>query len=224
MFRNICSVFSIRRVTERVVTLFALLSLGIATVAVLGLIAIPANAQDSADVQAKIASAMSAGPANITKDATIFDRKFDADGKYVVLRQGNNGWYCLPDIAASLEQDPQCLDQTWLDAVYAFRAGKPVTVSIPGIAYMLAGGDHPSYTDPKAAKPPTGEDWHKSGPHLMVILPGGDLASGVTCTDSVMDSDNDCVMFPNTPLAHLMIPVGDMSMSSMSAEATQASS
>jgi hypothetical protein len=186
------------------------------------LIAVAVTAQDDAATQAKIASAMSAGPASITKDATIFDRKFDADGKYVVLRAGTNGWYCLPDIAASPEQDPQCLDQTWLDAVYAFRAGKPVVITNPGIAYMLAGGDHPSYTDPKAATPPTGENWHKSGPHLMVILPGADLSGGVTCTDSMMGADNSCVMFPDTPLAHLMVPIGDMG--AMGAEATQASS
>jgi len=209
---------------------FVVLALVLVSVSLIAVAAVTAQtnatSEPSADIQAKIESAMSAGPANITKDATIFDRAFDADGKFVVLRQGNNGWYCLPDIAASPEQDPQCLDQTWLGALYAFRAGKPVVVTTPGIAYMLAGGDHPSYTDPKAVTPPTGETWHKSGPHLMVILPSADLTSGVTCTDSVMDSDNDCVMFPDTALAHLMIPVGDMGMdvSSMTAQATEASS
>jgi hypothetical protein len=181
-----------------------------------------ATPQDNSVVQAKISSAMSAGPSSITQDATIFDRAFDADGHFVVLRQGNNGWYCLPDIAASPQPDPQCIDQTWLDAIYAFRAGKPVVITQPGIAYMLAGGDHPSYTDPKAATPPPSEDWHQSGPHLMILLPGTDLTTFSACTDAMMDSDNSCAMFPNTPLAHLMVPVGDMA--SMGAQATPAAS
>jgi hypothetical protein len=178
------------------------------------------TAQDAA-TQAKIDSAMSAGPASISKDATIFDRKFDADGKYVVLRAGTNGWYCLPDVPTTPGNDPACYDQTWIDAMYASRAGKPVNVTVPGIGYMLQGGDHPSYTDPAATKPAAGDDWHVSGPHLMIILPSM-VGLPAVCTDAVMNSDNDCAMFPGTPLAHLMVPVGDMA--AMGAVATQASS
>ena len=178
------------------------------------------TAQDAA-TQAKIDSAMSAGPASISKDATIFDRKFDADGKYVVLREGTNGWYCLPDVPTTPGNDPACYDQTWIDAMYASRAGKPLNITVPGIGYMLQGGDHPSYTDPAATKPAAGDDWHVSGPHLMIILPSA-VGLPAVCTDAVMNSDNDCAMFPGTPLAHLMVPVGDMA--AMGAVATQASS
>ncbi len=185
------------------------------------LTAVVVIAQDDAAVQAKIDSAMSAGPMSIAQDATIFDRAFDANGKFVVLRVGTNGWYCLPDIAATPGIDPVCEDQTWLDAIYASRAGNPVNVTVPGIAYMLQGGSHPSYTDPAASKPAAGDDWHISGPHLMIILPSTVGLPGV-CTDAVMNSDNSCAMFPDTPLAHLMVPVGDMA--AMGAVATQASS
>src|SRR5687768_16787837 len=56
-----------------------------------------AVAQDEADVEAKIANAMSAGPLGITAEATVIDMAFDADGKFVVLRPGTNGWFCAVD-------------------------------------------------------------------------------------------------------------------------------
>ena len=44
--------------------------------------------------QAKVARAMSAGPAEVTKSARIVDT--DSNGKTVVLREGNNGFTCMP--------------------------------------------------------------------------------------------------------------------------------
>jgi hypothetical protein len=44
--------------------------------------------------QIKIARAMSAGPAGVAKAARIVDT--DAQGKMVVLREGNNGFTCMP--------------------------------------------------------------------------------------------------------------------------------
>src|SRR4051794_16493272 len=59
--------------------------------------AAPAAGRATPDAQAKFVDAMSAGPATITKDATILDWAMDANGKFVVLRQGSNTWSCLPD-------------------------------------------------------------------------------------------------------------------------------
>ena len=44
--------------------------------------------------QVKIVRAMSAGPADVAKTARIVDT--DAQGKMVVLREGNNGFTCMP--------------------------------------------------------------------------------------------------------------------------------
>lgn len=51
-----------------------------------------ANSDES--TQIKIARAMSAGPAEVGKAARIVDT--DAQGKTVVLREGNNGFTCMP--------------------------------------------------------------------------------------------------------------------------------
>ena len=40
---------------------------------------------------------MSAAPSTVSANATILDNEIDDAGKFVVLREGSNGWYCLPD-------------------------------------------------------------------------------------------------------------------------------
>lgn len=44
----------------------------------------------------KIADALRAGPAFITKDATILDWPATKGGEYRVLRKGTSEWSCLP--------------------------------------------------------------------------------------------------------------------------------
>jgi hypothetical protein len=46
----------------------------------------------------KIADALRAGPAFITKDATVLDWPSASGGEYRVLRRGSNEWTCLPTI------------------------------------------------------------------------------------------------------------------------------
>src|SRR4051812_10611695 len=54
-------------------------------------------AASEADTQVKIANAMSAAPSTVSANATILDNALDADGHFVVLREGSNGWSCFPD-------------------------------------------------------------------------------------------------------------------------------
>jgi hypothetical protein len=115
----------------------------------------PAAGQETA---AKIASAMSAAPSSVAETATILDNELDADGKFVVLREGSNGWYCLPDAFGTPGPDPWCFDQTWLAWTYEFMAGKEPNVTVPGLAYMLQGGSEASNTDPFATAPAAGEE------------------------------------------------------------------
>lgn len=176
--------------------------------AALGLPAGAAVAQDDADVEAKIANAMSAGPLGITADATILDWAFDDSGKFVVLRPGTNGWSCAPDDPATPANDPVCYDQEWLDWTYAFVAGEAPNVTKPGFSYMYQGGDTASNTDPALTEPAPGEDWVHSGPHVMVILPASVDVSGLS---TAHDSPDPNVMWAGTPYEHIMWPVGGTS-------------
>lgn len=158
------------------------------------------------DAAAKIESAMSAAPASVSAEAMILDNAFDDDGKFVVLRDGSNGWYCFPDIPASPGNDPQCMDQTWLDWTYAFYAGEEPQVTMPGLEYMLQGGSDPSNTDPLATEPAPGEEWVSSPPHVMLLLPG-ELDPAVFSTDH--HSGLPYIMWAGTPYEHIMMPVTD---------------
>ena len=118
--------------------------------------------QDDADTAAKIANAMSAAPSTVAANATILDNELDDAGKFVVLREGSNGWYCLPDALGTPGPDPWCFDQTWLDWAYAFMAGEEPNTQVLGLAYMLQGGSDASNTDPFATEPAAGDEWMAS--------------------------------------------------------------
>jgi hypothetical protein len=166
----------------------------------------PAASQEDEDAAAKIENAMSAAPAALAEDATILDNELDDDGKFVVLREGSNGWYCFPDVASTPGNDPFCGDQTWLDWSYSFVAGEEPNVTVPGLAYMLQGGSEASNTDPSAAEPTAGEEWLASPPHVMFVMPG-DLDQTVFSTEH--DSGGPWIMWAGTPYEHIMMPVAE---------------
>ena len=172
-----------------------------------GLIAGTVAAQNNGVTQAKIASAMSAGPLIIAQDATIEDTEVDANGKPIVLRAGKNGWICNPDSPASPGNDPICYDKVWQAWFDAAAAGKKPNeaVTVPGFAYMYQGGSHASMTDPTLAEPPAGKPWMSLPPHIMIALPAGVDISGIG-TDPT--SGNAWVMFPHTPFEVILVPVG----------------
>jgi hypothetical protein len=70
---------------------------------------------------------------------------------------------------------------------------------------MLMGGTAASNTDPFATQPPAGHKWMEDGPHVM-IFNAPEMMAGYP-TGEMPDTSQPYVMFPNTPYAHLMIPV-----------------
>src|SRR3954462_13551594 len=93
----------------------------------------PAAGQATPDAATKIANAMSAAPASLAEKATILDNALDADGKFFVLREGSNGWYCLPDALGTPGHDPWCFDKTWLEWAHPFVAKKEPNTTVPGL-------------------------------------------------------------------------------------------
>jgi hypothetical protein len=183
-----------------------LLVVGIGTIA-FGMVRSTAVAsQDDADVAAKIADAMRAGPSSLSNDATILDYEMDEAGNFVVLRDGSNGWACLPDTPGTPSDDPMCFDQAWMEWMQAFMAGEEPTTTVPGLAYMLQGGTDASNTDPFATEPAAGEEWVVSAPHVMLIT-HEELDQTVFSTDP--DSGGPWIMFAGTPYEHIMMPVAD---------------
>lgn len=150
-----------------------------------------------------IASAESAGPPSIAKAATIVS--FDAEGHMRTLREGTNGFTCVPDVVETPGPDPMCADAGWLQWMDAWVAHKPPPDGLTGVGYMLAGGSDPDNLDPFAVQPPEGREWVTTGPHLMLFHVGADLAAFPTGPQP--DTSKPYVMYPGTPYAHIMAPV-----------------
>jgi hypothetical protein len=166
----------------------------------------PSQAQHVTPVSrdAKIANALTAAPQEITRDAAVRDWPSKDGEGLALLRPGTNGWSCLPDDPTTPGNDPTCVDQTFLDAVSAFFSGQTPRVTRVGYGYMLTSDAEGSNVDPTATKATPTNQWHHAGPHVMLIYPDPKMLDGLPTTPS---AQGPYVMFPGTPIAHVMLPV-----------------
>ncbi|OGB28847.1 MAG: hypothetical protein A3F78_07345 [Burkholderiales bacterium RIFCSPLOWO2_12_FULL_61_40] len=162
------------------------------------------KAKTSASDQKMIQSAMKAAPKKVSAAAKIV--AMEADGQMRTLREGSNGFTCMPDNPATPGPDPMCMDKTSLEWANAWMGHKTPETGKVGFMYMLAGGTDASNTDPYATKPGVDKHWVKTGPHVMIV--GAD-ASFYDMYPKSADPDTSApyVMWPGTPYQHLMIPV-----------------
>jgi hypothetical protein len=148
-------------------------------------------------IQEKIARAMSAGPDNVSKFSRIVDT--DEQGKMVVLREGNNGFTCMPGNPKVVAEPPMCVDAAsmqWFADAKAHKS-KP-TNTVPGITYMLAGASQRSDSDPND----TTSMPIDVGPHWMIMWPFDPKTSGLTTTHQPTGA---YIMWAGSPYAHLHI-------------------
>src|SRR4051794_9874197 len=67
----------------------------------------------TADDNALIQSAMTAAPSKVATGATVVVP--EPDGKMRTLRQGNNGFTCMPDNPTTPGKDPMCMDKSAME-------------------------------------------------------------------------------------------------------------
>ncbi len=164
----------------------------------------PGAAPMSAQDRSLVASAMQAAPARVAENATIVVA--EADGRMRTLRQGTNGFTCMPDNPTTPGPDPMCMDRNALDWAQAWMAKRPPAVGRIGFMYMLAGGTDASNTDPFAQRPTGTNAWISTGPHVMVV--GADSAFYDQYPRLAQpDTRQPYVMWPGTAWQHLMVPV-----------------
>jgi len=128
----------------------------------------------------KITNALSAGPPWIADDATVVELTMTTTAGTPkvterVIRQGTNGWTCMPDTPGRPQHDPICADETtkkWLTAV---MEGRKPNIDRVGLSYMLLGEARQGQNVPPAKDPATVRDWYYVGPHVMVVLPDDDM-------------------------------------------------
>ena len=124
----------------------------------------------------KIASAMRAGPAFITENATVLDWPPKPGEEYRVIRKGSNEWTCLPAIPgyphdasdSAFKREPGCYDPIFLEWMQDSLAGRTPHIRRIGISYMYLGLWKPAKD---------GHEFHV-GPHLMVVGPNQEEFQG----------------------------------------------
>lgn len=165
-----------------------------------GLVLAPAFAEDDA---ALIKSAEAAAPAAVSSGATVY--AVGADGQMKTLREGTNGYWCMPNDPATPSEDPMCGDANSMEWAMAWMSKKEPPKGKVGLIYMLAGGSDSSNTDPYATAPTDTNNWIRTGPHVM-IMNATEVMTGYP-TDAKPDTSKPYVMWHGTPYAHLMVPV-----------------
>jgi hypothetical protein len=147
--------------------------------------------------QVKIARAMSAGPTDVAKSAKIVDT--DAHGNTVVLREGNNGFTCMPGNPKVVGEPPMCVDAPSMQWFADAKAHKPKpTNTVPGITYMLAGATQRSDSDPHDITSMPID----VGPHWMVMWPFDPKTTGLPTKHR---PNGAYIMYAGSPYAHLHI-------------------
>lgn len=146
--------------------------------------------------------AMSAGPADVSKDATI--AVMNDDMKTIrEVKKGTNGWLCIV-----MGEDSMCADKAWQAWAQAWMGHtKPAGLTSVGIAYMLNGDHGASNTDPYAMEAKPDNSWIVSPPHIMVLSPDTKLIDSLP-TDP--NSGGPWVMWKGTDYAHIMVPTVPM--------------
>jgi hypothetical protein len=151
-----------------------------------------------------IASAMTAAPESVAKNATIV--VMQADGSMRQLRQGHGPFTCMPDNPATPGPDPMCMDVNAMAWVHAWVSHETPPAGKTGFMYMLAGATDASNTDPYATAPASDKHWIETGPHIMIVgAEPGFLAAYPKNADP--DTSAPYVMWADTPYQHLMVPV-----------------
>ena len=147
----------------------------------------------------KIARAMSAAPSDINENATIMD----VDG--TILREGSNEWVCLPGVGLIPgDKHPMCNDLVWMKWMAAVGSGTEFSTDVVGVSYMLQGDAMVNNDNPMATDPNDGGVWVQDGPHLMMLFPNRDLVANLPRDPFVGGA---YVMWADTPLWHVMVPV-----------------
>lgn len=145
-----------------------------------------------------IASAMTAAPASLAKDAAIIAP--NPDGTMKMLREGTNGFTCMPGGPTNPVGFPMCMDANGANWMAAWRERRPPSADAAGLIYML------SVSPGAAQKSNASSACVRSGPHIMIV--GSPTLVKSYAASAQPGGKAPFVMSAGTPYAHLIVPVG----------------
>lgn len=118
----------------------------------------------------KIRNASAAGPSFIAERATIIDwADPKVTGRLVMgrtLREGSNGWTCMPDMPGRPQHAPMCADESMMKFLMSVIAGKQPKIDKVGLSYMLLGEAREGQNIPPTKDPSQVKQWFYTGPHI----------------------------------------------------------
>ena len=142
--------------------------------------------------QAQIARAIAAGPGKQVTDFARIEGS-DAQGKKIVLREGKNGFTCLPGNPKVLGRPASCSNQAAQQWSADLAAGKPApTNTVAGFIYMESGATERSTSGATV----------KIGPQWMIVWPFDPKTTGLSATEK---DTGAFILWAGTPYAHLHI-------------------
>ena len=140
-----------------------------------------------------------AAPADVLKDATIMN--MSAEGEMTIIRPGTNGWTCMDSPGGAM-----CADAGGMAWGKAWQSKGPAPQML-GFIYMLKGDNGGSNTDPYATTETSGNNWVKTGPHVMIVGAEAESMMQGYPRSATPDPAKPYVMWPGTPYEHLMLPI-----------------
>ena len=147
--------------------------------------------------------AMLAAPENVSGNATIMA----ADG--AILKEGTNGWVCMPGSPPNENVNPMCVDpawQNWLQEYMKAVNGEAYEYDSEsasfGVSYMLVGDIAVDNNEPFNQDQSKGV-WVAERPHLMLLLP----ASMMKDLPTDPYAGGPYVMWEGNDFVHVMVPL-----------------
>jgi hypothetical protein len=185
----------------------------------------------------QIADAVSAAPPAVTNDAKIYAWK--SAGKMIMVRDGDGPYRCVASGNTSIRvgkpplpyPDPMCLDQNaWAFFQVLWSQKNPMKPTqpyptAPGMVWMLAGmglGQGMVKIGASAEAEVTVTTSNKKitriSPHLMIMpFPVNESATGLASAYDPDSPEDSWVMFPGTPIEHVMVHFSSAAVAGMMA-------
>ncbi|SDF31837.1 hypothetical protein [Limimaricola pyoseonensis] len=138
-------------------------------------------------------------PTDVLENATLLH--IGEDGDMHTVKEGSNGWTCMYPGG-----DPMCADAEAVKWAQAYM-GQETPPDTLGFVYMLLGDEGASNVDPYAEGETADNAWVRTGPHVMVVGSGAQPLLESYPSEVPEGAMQPWVMWPDTPYAHLMIPI-----------------
>ncbi len=150
----------------------------------------------------KIQNALSAAPEAVASGAKVMDWPASDTAQPPTLREGANGWTCVPDDPNSPANDPGCADEEMERYWDSWMRRTPPSLTGMAVGYALQGLQVASLTDPFKMAPDSGQTWIDVPPSVLMAVPTPAAYAGLPTAPAA----GPWVLWARTPFAVIIVP------------------